>query len=206
MDTFLQGNQRTTRHNNLEEAKLGYHYWSQRMKEKHIQLGDQPTHFFYNIIKQRQRHSRIYLLQNQEGEWLDNPMEIKNLILQYFHNVYAPPNTSTNLPLQHSNERIGLVLRKLDLLQVTEAETGMLLAPFTLNKIEQEMMDIADDKTSGSDGYSSAFFNKFWPTLQYAVFQAINHFFTAGFLLKEWNHTLMVLIPKVQPPEEVNHL
>lgn len=68
------------------------------------------------------------------------------------------------------------------------------------------MTDIDENKSPGTDGFSSAFFHTRWDRIRGNVVQAVNQFFTTGFLLKEWNQTLLVLILELYPPEEVNHL
>lgn len=65
---------------------------------------------------------------------------------------------------------------------------------------------MADNKSPGLDGYNADFFKHYWSTVGPGITAAAQRFFATGFLLKEWNATLMVLIPKIVPPQEVNHL
>lgn len=61
INTTQQPTQLTTlRQVLIDEAKLSHSYWSQRMKEKNVQPGQLPTHYFFTRIKQRQRDNRIY--------------------------------------------------------------------------------------------------------------------------------------------------
>ena len=68
------------------------------------------------------------------------------------------------------------------------------------------MFSISDDKSPGLDGFPAVFFKYYWDTIGPLVIAAISRFFSTGQLLREWNQTLIVLIPKKDPPEEVNHL
>ncbi|XP_056691659.1 uncharacterized protein [Spinacia oleracea] len=61
-------------------------------------------------------------------------------------------------------------------------------------------------KSPGPDGYIAGFFKLHWEKVGQSVCDAVNNFLTTGFLLKEWNHSLLVMIPKCEMPEEVGHL
>lgn len=82
----------------------------------------------------------------------------------------------------------------------------MLCIPFSDEEIEAAMFDIANNKSPGLDGFPAEFFKTYWNVIGPQVIAAFNRFFSSRYLLKEWNQTLLVLIPKCDPPEEVNHL
>lgn len=65
------------------------------------------------------------------------------------------------------------------------------------------MFDLASNKSPGIDGIPADFYKIHWATIGPSVLQAVKRFFTTGHLLHEWNKILLVLIPKVNPPEEV---
>lgn len=52
------------------------------------------------------------------------------------------------------------------------------------------------NKTSGPDGYSAEFFIACWSVVGYEVTEAVLEFFRSGSLLRQWNATTLVLIPK----------
>ncbi|GKE84198.1 hypothetical protein Tco_1557940, partial [Tanacetum coccineum] len=51
------------------------------------------------------------------------------------------------------------------------------------------------------DGYTSLFFKKVWDVVEDDVCKAIKDFFTNGQMLKEINHTILALLPKVFTPD-----
>nr|GEY49238.1 hypothetical protein [Tanacetum cinerariifolium] len=53
-----------------------------------------------------------------------------------------------------------------------------------------------DNKASGPDGYTAAFFKEAWDITATDVIKVIKEFFTNRILLKELNHTILALIPK----------
>lgn len=56
------------------------------------------------------------------------------------------------------------------------------------------------------DGFPAEFFERHWTLLGESITKVIQQFFSTSFMLKEWNRTLLILISKCSPPEEVNHL
>nr|GEX04205.1 adenine phosphoribosyltransferase 1-like [Tanacetum cinerariifolium] len=63
-------------------------------------------------------------------------------------------------------------------------------------EIRDAMFSFADNKASGPDGYTFAFFKEAWGIISADICRAIREFFTNGILLKELNHTIIALIPE----------
>lgn len=66
------------------------------------------------------------------------------------------------------------------------------------------MFSIANDKSPGPDGFSAAFFKIHWDIVGPHVISAILYFFAHGYMLKDWNRTFLVLLPKVDHPEKIS--
>lgn len=73
-------------------------------------------------------------------------------------------------------------------------------------EVHDALFSIANDKSPGMDVYNVEFFKTHWSTVGPDVTEAVQLFFTTEHLLKEWNRTLIILLPKIRPPEEVQHL
>nr|GEW54657.1 hypothetical protein [Tanacetum cinerariifolium] len=74
----------------------------------------------------------------------------------------------------------------------------------TNDEINKALFSLGDNKASGPDGFSAAFFKETWDIISDDVCKAIKEFFTNGILLIELNHTIIALIPKVAAPLRVN--
>ncbi|GJZ98118.1 hypothetical protein Tco_0670571 [Tanacetum coccineum] len=85
---------------------------------------------------------------------------------------------------------------KVEWLKLRDANT----AYFYKVEIREAIFAIRDNKSPGLDGYSTAFFKEAWDIIADDVYKAIKEFFTNGVLLKELNHTIIALIPKVSAP------
>lgn len=79
-----------------------------------------------------------------------------------------------------------------------------LVCPITDQEIRDAIFDMANDKSPRLDGVPAEFYKIHWEIIGSSVLHAVKRFFTTGHLLHEWNKTLLVLIPKVNPPEEVS--
>lgn len=62
------------------------------------------------------------------------------------------------------------------------------------------------NKALSPDGMTGLFHKSYCPTVKSSVICSVQSFFRAGFMLKEFNHTNIALIPKVDNPSMVNHL
>ncbi|GKB66961.1 hypothetical protein Tco_0928373 [Tanacetum coccineum] len=67
-------------------------------------------------------------------------------------------------------------------------------------EIKEALFSIGNDKSSGPDGYTAAFFKEASDIVGQDVIKAVKEFFTNGKILKELNHTIIALIPKVHTP------
>ncbi|GAB2280621.1 hypothetical protein Dimus_039420 [Dionaea muscipula] len=63
--------------------------------------------------------------------------------------------------------------------------------------------DIAYDKSPGVDGYTDAFFKKYWRVVGSKVSRAVLDFFNKGRMLMQINSTILYLIPKGHNPSGV---
>lgn len=83
-----------------------------------------------------------------------------------------------------------------DGLRIVEEQWDNLISDFSMEDIRIALFDIDNEKSPGSDEYGSLFFKSAWPIISIDIFIAVQEFFSSGKLLKQWNHVIIVLIPK----------
>lgn len=76
-------------------------------------------------------------------------------------------------------------------------ERRMLESSFSKEEIKEAFFNLPRNKSSGPDGYSGEFFKACWHVVGYEVTDVVLKFFVNGKLLKQWNATNLVLIPKI---------
>ncbi|GJV66022.1 putative reverse transcriptase domain, reverse transcriptase zinc-binding domain protein [Tanacetum coccineum] len=74
---------------------------------------------------------------------------------------------------------------------------------FPDKEIKDALFSIGDDKSPGPDGFSAAFFKEAWIVIGQDIYNAVREFFRNGTMLKEINHTIIALLPKVKTPTRV---
>lgn len=64
---------------------------------------------------------------------------------------------------------------------------------------------MSDLKAPRPDGYPVLFYKQLWPTIGEDVIKAVTSFFTIGFMPREVNCSLIMLIPKITNPSSTHH-
>lgn len=78
-----------------------------------------------------------------------------------------------------------------------EDQQMTLIKPFSKEEIKAAFFSLPRNKISGLDGYSSKFFIACCDVVGAKVSEAITEFFETVRILKQWNATTLVLIPKI---------
>lgn len=178
---------------NLEEAEESY--LQQKSRIHWLQAGDQNTSFFHKVVQGRQSRNTIKSIITTTGSILTDNDGIKSEFLSHYVNLLG-----TAAP---SEPNIIQTLR--DLISVTLPNDfhGLLTADVTAEEITQIVKIMPKNKSPGPDGFSSEFFSATWDITGGLVISAVKEFFSSGKLLKEFNATLISLIPKCQHPAKV---
>ncbi|GJV05010.1 hypothetical protein Tco_1338579 [Tanacetum coccineum] len=74
----------------------------------------------------------------------------------------------------------------------------------TREEVKSALFSMGNEKSPGPDGFSAAFFKEAWDIVADDFVAAVCEFFTNGKILRELNHTIIALIPKVSSPTRVN--
>ncbi|XP_074293057.1 uncharacterized protein LOC141619961 [Silene latifolia] len=176
-------------------------YWLQRAKLKHEILDGLPSRFLYSRVKQRSSHQRILALLSRSGEWLFTPDQISLEITSFFHDLLcSTPPSDPGSPLGF----IDPLMDSLDLPILSSADCSLLSAPFTEHDILRALNGMDGSKSPGPDGITPKFYQTFWPQIGHLVTMALLRFLNSGVMLKEWNNTHIILIPKVDKPELIS--
>ncbi|XP_028055419.1 uncharacterized protein LOC114259586 [Camellia sinensis] len=80
---------------------------------------------------------------------------------------------------------------------ITAEMKSRLTKEVTDDEIKFAAFQLGSLKALGPDGYPSFFYHQYWDVIGADVCTAVRSFFANGVLLKELNHTNLVLIPKI---------
>jgi hypothetical protein len=112
--------------------------------------------------------------------------------LDYFTNLFASGN---NVIDPNFLEKISP--------RITSEMNSKLLAPFTAEEVKKEVFSIGDLKAPGPDGCMPFFYKRFWHLVGHDITQAVLKSINDKVIPDGWNETMIVLIPKIDSPEEV---
>nr|GFC22931.1 hypothetical protein [Tanacetum cinerariifolium] len=116
----------------------------------------------------------------------------------YFHK--AIKSRKVDLVLMWLHVLMGL---RLIMIRLTDDHARDMIRVISRQEVKDALFSMGNDKSSGPDGYTAAFFKESWEIIADAFFVAVNKFFINGKLLKELNHTIIDLIPKIRSPSRV---
>ncbi|XP_056688032.1 uncharacterized protein [Spinacia oleracea] len=180
-----------------EQAKLCYQYWSRRMKELWVKSGDCPSKLLFSKVRKRQKRNEVLRLKDRQGTFREGQDNVQQLVVDNLKMVFKSDASEIDY------EEVDYVLCEMDLPQLSPNDISRFTTPFSIAEITKAMFDMNGSKSPGPDGMSVEFFKKHWQIVGNSVIKGIQSFFRTGFLLKEWNHSLLVMIPKIASPEEV---
>ncbi|XP_075640364.1 uncharacterized protein LOC142612127 [Castanea sativa] len=142
----------------------------------------------------KKRRNNIDKIKKEDGSWIQDPKQIRQLFLE-------------NFKLQYTHEEVNFPshLEHLLLPCITEDENENLLTIPSPEDIKATLFQMQDLKAPGPNRFPTLFYKQLWTTIGNDVIEAVTSFFRLGSMPREVNRSLIVLIPKVSNPSSVNN-
>ncbi|XP_022030684.1 uncharacterized protein LOC110931606 [Helianthus annuus] len=163
-------------------------FLKQKAKAEWLAAGDSNTKFFHNCVKTRNAYNKILQIKDIHGNQFKGDDVYAALVNHYADFLGAAHNVE-------KLEVNGLFSTTLD-----PTVAASMIRQVTREEVKSAMFSIGENKAPGPDGYTSAFFKNSWEIVGDEVTKAILEFFNNGKLLKQINHTIIALVPKVPTP------
>lgn len=169
-------------------------FWLQKYGANWIKDGDCDTRYYHTETIIRRRRNKILCLRNSEGDWIFETEHLKNLAKEHFQSLFwdgnlIRPNIPTNAffpPIEAS------LLNKL-------------ASPFSENEIKNAIFKI--DPLTWRIWFPSYFFyHKNGNVVSPSIFQFIVQCWHNYDMIKNINKTLLVMVPKINPPEFISQI
>lgn len=145
--------------------------------------GDSNTTYFHRMVSAFQSINCIHYLVDVNGLWLESQQDIQSQCVDYFADLLGGEVS----PLYVSLLNFGCSHE-----QITALEK-----PFSFQEIKDDFFSLPRNKTCGPDDFPTEFLTGCWSFVGVEVISAVNEFFRSGNMLKQWNTTTLVLIPKI---------
>ncbi|XP_058742380.1 uncharacterized protein LOC131614859 [Vicia villosa] len=168
--------------NNTEEKML-----MERAKVDWLRLRDGNNAFFYATLKSKCCSRSMNLIQNSDGTVLDSQQDIEREVLNHYVCLMGTDDNNfyhIDIEAMRNGRHLNMEQRE------------SLISNITLQEIEQALKGIGDTKAPDIDGYGSRFFKASWHIIKEDVEEVVKDFYETGRLPKEFNSTMVILIPK----------
>jgi hypothetical protein len=154
-----------------------------------LKAGDRKTDFFHAKAKARGRTNRIRALKTRDGSLATHQSVLKQMASDFYESLFAAQdNLEPELICQHIPHKVSENIGK------------GLVRPFTEEEVKATLFQMKPGKSPGEDGFTAGFFQKHWELLRKDVTNSVLGFLNGGDMPKEFNRTILVLIPKVTNP------
>lgn len=161
-------------------------FFSQKIKCNFLKHSDKGSKFFHALLGQNHQRNSIPAIMCSHGCLSTSLQEVGNEFVSFYQNLLG--SSKTIVPLDSAVIHSGPCL--------PATSHGFLLAPVSQEEIRMAVFSIGNDKAPGPDGYSSLFYKQAWDVIGGDVCAAVQDFFLSGRLLKQVNHSIIVLVPK----------
>lgn len=171
----------------LEELYLDEElYWQLRSRQMWLKEGDRNTKFFHRMANTKIRKSKIQALEiNQELTAKES--DIHSHILSYYKDLLGTPGATFAQLGTHFWD---------DAEKVSVDENISLTAPFSEQEIYQAVFQFEPQGAPGPDGFTFAFYQKFWKLVKFDLILLCHQFWHEQLQLSKINKSIICLIPK----------
>ncbi|VFQ75326.1 unnamed protein product [Cuscuta campestris] len=165
-------------------------YWKQKANINWMKEGDSNSNFFHSYVKGRRIKSTIRTIDNNNGDPINNSVEIQKLAVDHFSQLFC---SKKNINLDPIKEYLEVRVTEADNLELTKVPTG--------EEIKEVVWNLNPDSAPGPDGFNGNFFKSCWDTVKEDIISASQEFFLGIPVPRSYGSTFLTLIPKKEDPK-----
>lgn len=163
--------------------------WNQKSRKAWIRDRDRSTKYFHISMMNRRKRNKIDRLQTEDGNWIDDQAQSKNMAVQYFLTLFREEGRDT---VEVASETAFPVLDTCEMQSAFE--------PITTQGVRNAIFGMGPLKAPGIDGIPAGFLQKHWNVLSPGVIQLVLDSFRGRTDIAGVKETLLVLITKIDRP------
>ncbi|GJU18554.1 hypothetical protein Tco_1146520 [Tanacetum coccineum] len=167
-------------------------FLKQKTKIEWLLAGDSNTTYFHKIVKSKYARNRIEMVSDAFNNIYDGN-QVPGAFVNHYNQFLRAEGVT--IPLDDHD----LFTHVLD-----DAKAEFMVRDVSNDEVRSVIFSIGDDRAPGPNGCTAAFFKKAWDMVGGDITYVVRDFFSKGKLLKELNHTIISLIPKVTTPTRIN--
>ena len=159
-----------------------------------IEEDEKATNFFCNLEKHNFISKLIPQIRKQNGEIITDQFQILNEAKLFYEQLYGCKDE------QLTNVDLNDVLSDTETKALNIQESNKLEGLLTYEEAGVTLKAMKNNRSPGSDGFSSEFFKVFWKFLGHFVVKSINYGFIKGELSITQREGIITCIPKGNKP------
>ncbi|GLU22472.1 hypothetical protein SLE2022_385450 [Rubroshorea leprosula] len=163
--------------------------WRQKSRVTWIKEGDANTAYFHKFVNSRRKKNMLHGVNNQ-GSWIDDPIQVKQIVYDHFKSQYSSQST----------QQVQPSFDHLQFCRLSEEDRILLEVEFTDDEIREAVSSCASDKAPGPDGFNFHFIKSAWGTVGADIINFIKEFHQNARLVKGINSSYITLVPKKKNP------
>jgi hypothetical protein len=140
------------------------------------------------------RYNFISCLLSVDGSHILERDNIGSHLVDHFSSLFSYKNTSLDYGI---SDLVDCV--------ISDAKNDNLCTIPDESEIFSAITDLGLNKALGPDGMKWLFYKTYWPIVKSSVITLVQSLFRGGFMLKEFNHTNIAIISKIDNPSSVHH-
>lgn len=179
----------------LEELKREESIWKQKSRVTWLTTTDLNMKFFHLSTIIQPKRNNIDALKIGNGVWLRERDDIGAHMVDFFQRLYTSEMPSGRADFTE----LSVLIRPV----ISEEENDQLCGLPSTEEIKAALDQIGALKAPGPDGMSATFYHFYWSTVKEELVSMVQNFFQSGYLLKQLNHSFLVLLPKTEHPSRV---
>ena len=158
-----------------------------RSKELWVEQGENPTKYFSNLEKMKQRKKEMTELKSHSGELLSASKDIRKEMNDLYQDLFS----EEEVDLEAQDWLLDQLSMSLD-----EQEQASCEGLLTVEKCREALNGMDTGKSPGIDGLTAEFYIAFWAVLGNDLVEVLNHGFQHGQLSISQRRGLLSLIFK----------
>ena len=166
-----------------------------RSRAKWIEEGEKPTNYFFSLENRNFVSKIIPRLEKENGDVITKQEDILEEVCSFYRDLYS----------HHAVNDVDLeyLLTDYEIPRLNESESDSLEGLVTINEAGFVLKGMKNNKSPGSDGFTTEFFKCFWKYLGSFIVRSINFGYTKGQMSITQRQGIITCIPKANKPKHL---
>ena len=161
-----------------------------RSKAKWIEDGEKCTKYFLQLENRNYKTKYIKTL-NLDNITIKDPHQILSAQETFYKTLYTEKEAATSC----ENETCSLFSSNNNT-KLSQIEKDLCDKALTLKECSESLYELSNNKSPGSDGFTTEFYKFFWTDIKQYIYDSFNYSYQTGQLSLDQSQAVLTLLPK----------